>query len=361
MSMFKPAIREKLKARIALDGPSGSGKSATALRFALGLLKPETIAAALKDPAVLKKAIAIIDTEHRSATKYVGEQYSEAEPSFAFSVVDLVHYAPSAYKTCIEDAGEAGFEVLIIDSLSHAWEGKGGALAIVDSKASQKGGKFGAWRDVTPMHRDLIEAILSSPCHVIATMRTKTEFAVEEDDRGKMRPTKIGTKPIQRDGVEYEFDVVGDMDLSHTLSISKTRCSAIDQAKATKPGADFLRPFVTWLDRGAEPVPFEPTSVSEGVSNADPQSMVATPAKKNGLVMDGSQSQTSAHVSEPCGEVFAQEIRDLMAEAKLDEAAIAKIKGFVASTGCKSLAEVPLDDARKLKAKIAEKVAKDRF
>ncbi len=230
MSMFTPAKREKLKLRMAVCGPSGSGKSYTALRFGFAL----------------GTKVAAIDTEHGALSKYQG--LAPDGTPWDFDVVELTHHAPTGYTAAIKEAGRLGYEVLIIDSLSHAWEGAGGALDQVDRKG---GNKFTAWKDVTPQHRDMVNAILGAPLHVIATMRTKTEYVLEADAKGKMVPVKIGTQPVQRAGMEYEFDVVADMDLSHVLTVSKTRCPDIDQEIVAVPGASWMAPLSRWLDAGA--------------------------------------------------------------------------------------------------------------
>ena len=233
MSRFKKATRKQLKLRMALDGPSGSGKTLTSLRFAFAL----------------GKRVAVIDTENRSASKYQGD--SPDGITFDFDVLELANYAPTEYTAAIIEAGREGYDVLLIDSLTHAWAGEGGAL---DIKDKQGGNSFTAWAKVTPMHRRMIDAILSSPCHVLATMRSKTDYVLEEttDEHGRKRsiPRKIGMAPIQRDGMEYEFDVYGSMDWAHTLTITKSRCQSLADAIAVKPGASFMEPVIHWLETG---------------------------------------------------------------------------------------------------------------
>jgi hypothetical protein len=229
-SRFKPATREKLRLRMAIEGPSGAGKTFTALRAA----------------TALGESIAVINTESKSIQKYIGEK-PDGVP-FEFAVDELTTFAPSTYTESIIEAGKAGFDVLIIDSLSHAWEGEGGALDQVDR--SRDNNRFTAWKDVTPQHRRMIDAILRSPCHVIVTMRTKTEYVVEQNAQGKMAPKKIGMKPIQREGMEYEFDVVADLNVEHVMTISKTRCSAFDGLVVAKPGRSTFAPLVEWLEDG---------------------------------------------------------------------------------------------------------------
>jgi hypothetical protein len=241
MSRFTQATREHLKSRLGLDGPPGSGKTLTALRFAHALAPGGRIA--------------VIDTEHRSARKYVGAEYDGVR--FQFQVCELTTYSPTEYTSLIDEAGREGVEVLVIDSLSHAWEGVGGALELVDRKG---GNKYTAWRDVTPMHRRMVEAILATPCHVIATMRSKVEHVLETDEKGKQVPRKIGMAPIQRPGMEYEFDIYGSLDWSHVLTITKSRCPAIEGAVVVKAGAAFLAPVIAWLNEGSEPAVVAPST-----------------------------------------------------------------------------------------------------
>ncbi len=233
MSRFSKATRRKAKARVALVGPSGSGKTYTALVLARGLAGPAG-------------RIALIDTERASAAKYAGDV---AE----LDTLDLDHHAPKEYVDAIKDAARAGYDVLVIDSLSHAWSGRGGALEQVDQAAKRnQGNSYVAWRDVTPQHNALVDAILTYPGHVIVTMRTKTEYVLEDGKNGKKTPRKVGLAPIQRDGMEYEFDIVADVDLDHTMVVSKSRCSALAGAVIDRPDAKVADVLRAWLDQGEE-------------------------------------------------------------------------------------------------------------
>lgn len=243
MAMFQKATRKQLRGRVAFDGPSGSGKTLTGLRcaFALG------------------KRIAVIDTECGSASKYQGEKFDGNV--FDFDVLELTHFACTEYTTAIQAAGKEGYDVLLIDSLSHAWSGEGGAL---DMKDKQGGNSFTAWAKITPMHRRMIDSILQSPCHVVATMRSKTEYVLETNDRGQAVPKKVGMAPVQREGVEYEFDLYGSLDLTHTVTITKSRCPALADQMSVKPGAAFFEPFVRWLGAGeAAPSPTAPATINK--------------------------------------------------------------------------------------------------
>ena len=226
--MFKKAIKSQSKLRLALIGASGSGKTFSALSIASNLTQN----------------IAVIDTEHGSASKYADK--------FNFDVLELSSFHPQQYINAIQAASNAGYEVLIIDSLSHAWMGKDGALEQVDriAKRSQTGNSFAAWRDVTPLHNQLVEAIVSSKCHLIATMRAKTEYVLEPNEKGKMAPRKVGMAPVQRDGLEYEFDVVADLDLDHNFIVSKSRCFELSNQVINKPGQNVADILKNWLYSG---------------------------------------------------------------------------------------------------------------
>jgi hypothetical protein len=243
---FKKATKKAAKARVALMGPSGSGKTATALRIASGM----------------GKRIAVIDTEHASASKYVGTFGGD------FDTLDLESFSPETYVEAIKAAENAGYDVLIIDSLSHAWSGKDGALEQVDraAKRSQSGNSYTAWRDVTPQHNRLIDALVGCKCHVIATMRTKTEYVLEEVTRGgktTKQPRRIGLAAVQREGMEYEFDIVADVTLDHDLCVTKTRCAALDEYVCRKAGEEFGKTLLAWLTDGEQAKAPEPAAVTE--------------------------------------------------------------------------------------------------
>jgi hypothetical protein len=232
--MFQSAKRTQSKLRMSIDGPAGSGKTYTALRLAHALAKHLNHGG----------KIAFIDTEHGSASKYVGE--SPDGIPFNFDVVELKNFSPDRYTEAINAAGKMGYSVLIVDSLSHAWEGTGGALEM----KMKAGEGWNAWRNVTPIHNRMIDAMLQSPCHVITTMRSRMEYVQEQDSRGKVVIRKVGMSPVQRPGMEYEFDILCDMDWAHILTVSKSRCSAVADLQIEKPGAEFMRPVIEWLTSG---------------------------------------------------------------------------------------------------------------
>jgi hypothetical protein len=225
---FEPATKDQAKARIALAGPSGSGKTWTSL----------IIATALGDK------IAVIDTERGSASKYAG--------AFAFDRLNMHRYDPRDLAKALAAAAQAAYDVVVVDSLSKFWSGQGGMLEQVDAAAKRSYGNnsFGGWKEARPMESAMIEALLGYPGHVIVTMRTKTHYDIIEDERGRKVPTKLGLKPEQREGIEYEFDIVGDMDLQNALTVSKSRCPALSGRVIQRPDASFGEEILAWLTDG---------------------------------------------------------------------------------------------------------------
>lgn len=237
MSVFKKATKTQIKLRLALSGPSGSGKTFSALAIASNL----------------GQRTAVIDTERGSASRYAD--------LFEFDVLELESFHPTKYIQAIKAAEIAGYEVVIIDSLSHAWIGKDGELDLVERAKNS----FTAWKDVRPLERALIDAMLGCRSHLIATMRTKTEWVVEQNEKGKAEPRKVGTAPLQTQGIEYEFDVAGELNLQNTLTITKSRCPALSGQMFVHPGKEIADALHQWLDSG---IPVQaPQSNSNGQLN----------------------------------------------------------------------------------------------
>lgn len=229
MSKFKPASREASYARIALSGPSGSGKTYTAL--ALG--------------TALSDRVAVIDTERGSASKYVGLN------GWEFDTTTPDKFSPLSLVELLGEAAGADYGCVIIDSLSHYWMGADGMLEQADRRA-RNGNSFSGWKEVRPEERRMIDALVAYPGHVVVTMRSKTEYVIEENERGKKVPRKVGMKPEQRDGIEYEFDVVGDLDHDNTLTIVKSRIHTLAKAVIPLPGEELAHEIRDWLSDGAK-------------------------------------------------------------------------------------------------------------
>ena len=230
---FQEATKTQCWLRLCLSGVSGCGKTKTALRIANGLA-PDSIA--------------VIDSERKSASKYAGKPAR-------FQVIDLDTYEPQKYIEGIKLAARLGFKVLIIDSLSHAWAGTGGILEQVDRVAKRKqNNSYVAWGEVTPIQNALIDTILSYPGHIIVTLRVKMAYALETNEKGKQTPVKRGLAPIQREGMEYEFDLFMDLDSDNWGTVVKTRIEDTHGLVIHQPGEEFAAKLLAWLEDGA-PMP----------------------------------------------------------------------------------------------------------
>ncbi|MEK2481872.1 ATP-binding protein [Providencia stuartii] len=227
---FVKALRKKAKLRLALTGPSGSGKTYGALEIAKGL----------------GGKTAVIDTEKGSASLY--------SDRFDFDVLELdPPFTPERFIEAIGAAQEAGYDNLIIDSITHEWSGSGGCLELLDelAKAKYRGNTWSAWSEITPRHNAFLDAILRSDLHIIATMRSKTETAQVDKGNGKKGVDKLGMKSEQRDGVEYEFTTVLDLNHeTHTAMASKDRTGLFSNAEVTQLNESTGKKLMDWLNDG---------------------------------------------------------------------------------------------------------------
>jgi hypothetical protein len=225
---IRKAERRKAKLRLGIAAPSGAGKTYSALLMAFGL----------------GGTVGLIDTEHGS-----GDLYAHLGD---YDVIAIeAPYTVDKYVKAIKAFEEAGYTTIIIDSLSHAWAGDGGLLDKQGKMADRGTNSFAAWRTITPEHNNLVDAMLRSPAHIIATMRAKQEYVLETNDKGKQQPKKVGMAPVQREGMEYEFTVMLDVDMHHIASASKDRTSLFDGRyfKIDKTtGAELQQ----WLETGTE-------------------------------------------------------------------------------------------------------------
>jgi len=228
---FKKAERKRSKLRLALTGTSGSGKTYSALLLAKGICPDGKIA--------------FIDTEYGSGALYTD--------IIEFDSIDLeAPFSPERYMEGITAAAEVGYDCLIIDSMSHQWSGKGGMLDIVNdiTKGSRSKNSYFAWGEATPRHNAFIEAILQAPMHIIATMRSKSDYVIEEDAKGKMKPTKVGVAPVQREGLEFEFTTVLDLNAENMASISKDRTRIWGTEPYFRVTEDHGKRLMDWLNGG---------------------------------------------------------------------------------------------------------------
>lgn len=231
---FRLATKEQARLRLGIYGPSGAGKTLTALRLATGMECG---------------SIALIDTEHGSASMYADR--------YEFDVLELPNSGIETYLEAISLAAKAEYPILIVDSLTHAWQD---LLDQVDkiARARYSGNRWSAWSDATPLHRRLVTALLSYPGHLIGTMRTKTEWAVEKTDEGKVRPVRMGLAPEQGKGIEYEFDLLMEINADHFVTVIKDRTGRFQDRHIEKPGEDFGAELMHWLREGEPPVAAEP-------------------------------------------------------------------------------------------------------
>lgn len=247
---------------MALAGVSGSGKTLTALK----------IATALSDG----KPFAVIDTEHGRA-----QLYTEEPGVGVFDASPLgAPFSPDRYIARLHEAEQAGYGVVVVDSGSHEWFGEGGILDIVDAAARNiKGNSYMAWKTGTPVHQKFLDSFLQSTAHCIVTFRSKQEYVEDTKANGTKGYRKEGTALVTRDGAEYEFDLVGEMDLQHNLVFSKTRCSALDGRTFNKPGADVVKILREWMASGAPAAPV--AAPPPPVKHEPAPSVIATADRQN--------------------------------------------------------------------------------
>ena len=227
MMQLRKATRKKAKIRLGLSAISGGGKTYSAILIAKGLCGD------------LSK-VAIIDTENGSADLYahLGE----------YNVLSLTApFSPERYIEAIRSCEKAGMEVIIIDSISQEWDGKGGCLEIVESL----GGKYQDWAKVTPRHQAFLEAILHSPSHIITTVRRKQDYEMIKDGN-KVKIEKAGLREITREGFEYELTINLEMDAQHNASASKDRTNLFMGKPSFVPTEDTGKLIADWCEQGEE-------------------------------------------------------------------------------------------------------------
>jgi hypothetical protein len=223
---IRKAERVKSKLRLGLAGPAGSGKTMSALKVAKGI----------------GGNVCLIDTERGS-----GDLYANL---YDYSVISLEPpFKPDSLIEAIHAAEKAGFSVIVIDSLSHFWNDEGGILDQADKMQNSDKNRFTMWADLTPQHRRLVNALLNSPKHIIGTMRSKQEYAMETDEKGKASVKKLGLAPVQREGMEYEFTVFFDISQDHYAKATKDRTNMFGNEVFIMDEQTGLR-LSKWLEEG---------------------------------------------------------------------------------------------------------------
>lgn len=245
--MFRTTIaaREHVNLMVGLTGPSGAGKTYSALQLAYGIAKDWT-------------KIVVVDTENRSALYYAGDRTGP------WRHIDFSPHMPNGYhpdnwlKLFDFIEGEMPeIEVVVLDSISHEWTGAGGCIEL----HAKMGGRFDTWAKVTPLHNRFLDRMRHAKFHLIATMRSKQDYNVEENDKGKKAPVKIGLASIQREGTDYEFGVIFDINMGHLASTSKDRTGLFANRGPFLIGPDTGKELLQWA-RPARPV-FDPNDADQ--------------------------------------------------------------------------------------------------
>ena len=239
MGNFQEVVRAKSKLRMALTGVSGAGKTLGALYIAYGLTGDWS-------------KIAVIDTEHERARMYANRT-DLGTGKFLYCPL-YPPYTAERYTSLVKEAasvvGPDG--VVIVDSFSHAWNNEGGVLDVKDRIAAQAGkNSYTAWNEAGKVQNSLVNTILAVGCHTIVTMRSKMDYVMQENERGKTQPVKVGLAPVQRDDTEYEFDIVLDIARSHIATASKDVTFLDKYGEIITP--ELGRQLKAWLDDGVDP------------------------------------------------------------------------------------------------------------
>lgn len=239
--MFQRAERTQLWLRMALMGSTKGGKSFTGLKILTYLCGDNRVAA--------------IDTEHGRLRLYTPAPGTQPDPdkgTFRFDSVELDNYDPKIYIEAINEAVKMGYGGLLIDSLTHAWAGEGGVLDQKQKLDDRGGNSYTNWGKMTPIQNRLIETIMGAPIHIVCTMRSKMDYVMETSSTGKQVPKKVGLAPVQRNDVEYEFDILGMME-SGSMRVIGSRCSDLPEGMEIKePGLELAKTLNSWLGIGAE-------------------------------------------------------------------------------------------------------------
>jgi hypothetical protein len=330
---FAKAERTQLYLRCALFGPSGSGKTMTGLRMAKGIAEKMGV------------PFAVIDTEARSATKYADR--------FTFDVDNLVEKTIDHYISSMEEAAQKGYKVLLIDSLSHAWRETKDEVDRI-TQASNSKNSILSWGKVSPKQKKLVDTILNYPGHVIVTMRSKTEWVIGEGKDGKIAPQKIGLAPEQGKGIEYEFDLLLELNQDHFATVTKDHTSKYQDAVIEKPGEEFGVSLYEWLSSGKAEMPIAKPAKSGKATAAPtkpatklavkPEKTQAAPSQPQ-AGKPGNASTLKAQSNEVIKEIGAiittaknnvqfftesekEEARQIIKGTKLDEKGLADLKDF---------------------------------
>lgn len=244
MSLFQKAKKSAAKLRLGIMGVSGGGKTYTALQIAKGI----------------GGKVAVIDTENASASKYADE--------FDFDTLILTNHHPEKYAQAIQAAEAEGYSVIIVDSMSQAWE-ETKKIAEKFGKEKRNGNTWAGWAEADPQYKKLVNAIIHSKAHVIGTMRAKTETAQEEVN-GRKQVVKLGLGAEAGRGIEYEFDIMLEMDLGGEAKVGKSRYNKWTGKTFHKPGPELGAELAKWLSDAPAEAP-APAPIEKALSPGQPE------------------------------------------------------------------------------------------
>jgi hypothetical protein len=253
----RKATRKKARLRLGISAPSGAGKTMGALLLAYGITGDWD-------------KVGLIDTEEGSGELYVGvTKHGVTIGEFSYLRISK-DFSPVNYTNAVHAMEKAGIEVIIVDSLTHAWSGTEGLLEKQGKIAARSGNSYTAWRDVTPQHNALVNCMLQSSSHIIATLRSKVEYALQDGDNGKKKVVKMGMAPIQREGMEYEFTTFFEIASDSVATTSKDRTdlfSTVNAAGTLEKRSFIITPgigaeLLSWLNTGKDVPPPEPEPVN---------------------------------------------------------------------------------------------------
>lgn len=252
---MRRAERKKVRLKLGISAQSGGGKTLSSLIFAYGIIRgthPDW-----SDEEIWQK-ICVVDSENGSSELYVN--YTVKGTGFHIGEFNVISLSPpfttDKYNDSIDLAVKEGIEVLIIDSMTHLWNGQGALLEKQGNVAKRTGNSYTAWREITPEFNRFIDNLLQSDIHIIATMRSKTEYVQEKDEKGRTTIRKVGMAPIFRDGVEYEFSMFMDLDSEHQAHVTKDRTGILADEYFVVTEKEGIK-VANWLNSGKEMVPNE--------------------------------------------------------------------------------------------------------
>jgi hypothetical protein len=253
---IKKAVRERVYLKLVVTGPSGGGKTLGSIGIAKGLAPTGKIG--------------VIDSENRSASYYASR--------FDFDVIELeAPFTTQKYLEALRAFIEGGYEVVVIDSLTHEWAASGGILDQKAAKDSRGGNSFSNWNEMKQLHNKFVETLLQSRIHVVCTLRSKMEYALEQDEKGRSTVRKVGLAPISSDGMEYEFGVMFDVERNSHLAIASKDRTGLFEGRSLNLDERVGKELAEWLASGAELAPVPPTGGGQSGPAAAAPTKAATP------------------------------------------------------------------------------------